>query len=632
MKQKTVLSQITWRIGIILVIITVFSSSLLYYFGQREFQSFVNSQVNYMIKDMINLVQLYDQTNKSIDDAVNDRFYEIGRSVESDLQGKPLHSITQEDLKKLKDKYKLAVVAILVQDPDKEFTFIQSSDQQDIGGTSRGCKSCGEWTKAEQQLLTEGRVDGFGVMNYPKFWIGPVSGMFWDPQGTYKHGRYVTTDGNTPYIVAISLSYKQLQTAFFNQIDSQKLLKENNVGFQSIEVINVLPVLEEAPRRISDFSRDTKVLLGTDAYPQKEDKNYINQGYKTKKEVTISFPTVGQDGIAKSYIPLPNDRMMILTRDLSLEKGTYRKLFIVVLLLFVTAIFIIHLMMHRLTKRRLAPLTAIEAHLDQVASGDLSGRLKIEEDNELGWLGGKINDMTLRMQSLIDHINQKAKEDLDTTEKTYQVELKSVLTSVRSQRHDMKNHLTVIWGLVKTQSYDKLSAYILSLVNEVKEVDEFYRLGSPALAVLMNTKSSISAERKIAFRTDVDTDSFEQMKTTDLIRLLSNLIDNAIEATETLPVENRFVQVGLKRVSNHYVFEIHNSGPTIPPEVRERMFEMGFSTKITDGSQERGYGMAIVKEVLRKYNGEISIHSENNQTRVCIRIPIPETQLSNQVS
>ena len=58
-------------------------------------------------------------------------------------------------------------------------------------------------------------------------------------------------------------------------------------------------------------------------------------------------------------------------------------------------------------------------------------------------------------------------------------------------------------------------------------------------------------------------DAFDKVKTTDLIKILSNLIDNAIDATIELPEGERKITIGCTADDTHYVFKITNTGPRL---------------------------------------------------------------------
>ena len=78
---------------------------------------------------------------------------------------------------------------------------------------------------------------------------------------------------------------------------------------------------------------------------------------------------------------------------------------------------------------------------------------------------------------------------------------------------------------------------------------------------------------------------------------MGNLIDNAIDAAAAGP-EPRWVRVGMAPASGRrIVLTFRDSGAGVPAELRERIFEHGFSTKPA-GADGRGVGLALVRSIV----------------------------------
>lgn len=214
--------------------------------------------------------------------------------------------------------------------------------------------------------------------------------------------------------------------------------------------------------------------------------------------------------------------------------------------------------------------------------------------------------------------------EVEYTEDTYQEEIKTLITSVSSLRHDMTNHLQVIHGLLIIGAVDKAQQYVNSLVNEVqliKSVSVDSTIEHPGLAILLQTKKLATNNHQINMTTSVDPNPFDRIKSTDMIKILSNLIDNAMDATNELPEELRQITVSCEATDCHYIFEIKNTGPKVPE--CEEIFKQGFSTKHAEKGKTRGQGLFIVKEVVEKYNGEIALYSTNDyETIARVKIPL----------
>ncbi len=103
----------------------------------------------------------------------------------------------------------------------------------------------------------------------------------------------------------------------------------------------------------------------------------------------------------------------------------------------------------------------------------------------------------------------------------------------------------------------------------------------------------------------------------ELNQVWTNLIDNAVSAMGSSGVLT--VHTGLDR---EYVFvEFGDTGPGVPPELRERIFEPFFTTKpVGEGT---GLGLDISwRIVANKHHGDIAVESVPGDTRFRVRLPI----------
>jgi two-component system, LytTR family, sensor histidine kinase AgrC len=217
---------------------------------------------------------------------------------------------------------------------------------------------------------------------------------------------------------------------------------------------------------------------------------------------------------------------------------------------------------------------------------------------------------------------RELKKEVGETEYTYQAEFDSLLSSVRSLRHDYSNHIQVLHGLLKIESYDQALAYLTALSKEVHSIESIkLDTVNPGLGVLLETKRLLAQNYGIEARFSVSKDSFDLIKTTDLIKILSNLIDNAIEASLELPEEERKLSVSCTAGEGHYMFTVTNTGPRINSWDKEKIFESGFSTKKPEKGKTRGQGLFIVKQITSRYDGQVTLDSHNSITTAKVVIP-----------
>jgi signal transduction histidine kinase len=125
---------------------------------------------------------------------------------------------------------------------------------------------------------------------------------------------------------------------------------------------------------------------------------------------------------------------------------------------------------------------------------------------------------------------------------------------------------------------------------------------------------------KIEMRIESDgLNAFCKLSPVQLIRALSNLINNSIEALEDQPGE---VIVGLSADENHTWITVTDNGPGISLPILQKLGEKGTSSGKLAPNSGSGLGVHHAKKVVEEWGGNFSIETAQNKgTRVILRIP-----------
>ena len=119
-------------------------------------------------------------------------------------------------------------------------------------------------------------------------------------------------------------------------------------------------------------------------------------------------------------------------------------------------------------------------------------------------------------------------------------------------------------------------------------------------------------------------DNFITREHYELMAVLKNLVNNAIEAIES-GARRGTIQIGEHLKDGQYEFSVSDDGPGISARHLPNIFKMGYSTKFDykTGNIFRGVGLYGVKATVEeKFSGTISVESEPGRgTRFLIRIP-----------
>ncbi|WP_037307979.1 sensor histidine kinase [Amycolatopsis orientalis] len=181
--------------------------------------------------------------------------------------------------------------------------------------------------------------------------------------------------------------------------------------------------------------------------------------------------------------------------------------------------------------------------------------------------------------------------------------------TLRAQAHEFSNRLHTISGLLELGEYDEVRGYVSRISSAQGEwrAEVGSRIGDPAVAALLIAKASLAAERGVGLRMapDSELDRVEDGLSTDLVTVLGNLVDNALDA---LGGEQGWIEVGVWQEEDEVRVEVRDSGPGVAPEIAEEVFEHGFTTKAAAHGQ-RGLGLALIRQACVRRGGSVEVHN-----------------------
>ena len=103
-----------------------------------------------------------------------------------------------------------------------------------------------------------------------------------------------------------------------------------------------------------------------------------------------------------------------------------------------------------------------------------------------------------------------------------------------------------------------------------------------------------------------------------MIRIITNLVKNAIQATEN--IKEPKIIVSIKKFRKKAIIEIQDNGAGVPKTIKEKIFEPKFTTK----SKGMGLGLSIIKNLVTNYNGNINFSSKKGSTIFKIELPVSD--------
>lgn len=185
----------------------------------------------------------------------------------------------------------------------------------------------------------------------------------------------------------------------------------------------------------------------------------------------------------------------------------------------------------------------------------------------------------------------------------------------KSESHDFRNHILCIKNLADNRDYDNLRKYLDEISGSTIMTENMIDTNHVIINAILNTMYSDAASKQIAMVLKLNDLSGIKMHNDDLVVLISNLINNAIEATEKCG-NNKIIYVKMEVEKDGLIFSVKNPYN----HVNRKKGEDYISSK-DNYLDNHGIGLKNVRKVVEKYNGTLVIKDSNGFFSVSVQIP-----------
>ena len=240
-----------------------------------------------------------------------------------------------------------------------------------------------------------------------------------------------------------------------------------------------------------------------------------------------------------------------------------------------------------------------------------------------------IGDASVEIYTLVDAYNSMIDELEESAQKLAAGEREQAWREMAKQvAHEIKNPLTPMRLTVQNferkfdpkdpEIHRKLKEYSETLINQIDIMSSIASAFSTFAKMPAQQNESLNVPKIVKLALDIFNEDYivftsdkEEIEAkfdrTQLIRVVTNLVKNAVQAVEG--VENPAILVAVTEEKENVCVCISDNGVGISEENKEQIFEPKFTTK----SSGMGLGLAMVKNIVENHHGTVTLKSKLNK-------------------
>lgn len=188
---------------------------------------------------------------------------------------------------------------------------------------------------------------------------------------------------------------------------------------------------------------------------------------------------------------------------------------------------------------------------------------------------------------------------------------------IRGVRHDMKNHMMNMKGLMEQGHYVEAAEYMKKLDQSLDSFDFKFLTGNAVCDVVINSKYRQAQYQGIDLRVQFVYQKESGVADYDMAIVLSNLLDNAMEACMLVENRHRYIELELKQRGNFFLIKVQN--PFSGKLNFDEKNGMPVSSK-EKGGELHGIGLQNVSAIAKRYYGTVNIETQNQIFAVTVML------------
>lgn len=171
-------------------------------------------------------------------------------------------------------------------------------------------------------------------------------------------------------------------------------------------------------------------------------------------------------------------------------------------------------------------------------------------------------------------------------------------------RHDIRNNLLCLDDLLQEGRTQEAAAYLNDLLHTSRSLSPKFVSGDQMLDCILGVKDRVMEENRITFQLDGVLAGGLRWKPMDICNVFANALDNAIEACQQLPEDQRSINMSVRGTEQYWFVTVQNPAPTEVDTQQLFLKSGGFTSKAD--ARQHGIGTYTMKTTVERYGGMLN--------------------------
>jgi two-component system CitB family sensor kinase len=206
--------------------------------------------------------------------------------------------------------------------------------------------------------------------------------------------------------------------------------------------------------------------------------------------------------------------------------------------------------------------------------------------------------------------------------------VRGLTDALRAQQHEFANRMHTLAGLLELGEYQAAMKFAVETAGAEPTLAESVRqrLSNALIVGLIVSKTTVAAERGVRIVLEPESElSDPPPHLRRLLTIVGNLLDNAVDAAVSVdpPEGGHEVRLLMLEGKDNVTIRVQDTGPGVPPDKAEAIFDDGWSTRPDRGTARRGLGLALVHRLVTSQHGSITV-SRRIGAVFTVVLPLPD--------